>query len=232
MSHKVLVVDDEPTIREVVADMLRMDGYQVITAADGAQTLVQAREAKPDLIILDLMLPKIDGLEVARRIREKSAVPIIVLSARDSDFDKIRGFNVEVDDYVTKPFSPLELLMRVKAVLRRTGAWSKEDEEGQKIRLGDLVLDRAARRAYLKGRQINLTAGEFSVFWALARHPDQVMTRGQLMDQAWGYEEESGGPESITVLISRIRNKLEDDPANPRLIQTVRGVGYRLSLPQ
>lgn len=230
MPKKILVVDDEPTIREVVSDVLRMDGYQVITAADGPEALSLAGQGAPHLIVLDLMLPGMDGFEVVRRIREESTVPIIILSVRDSDVDKIQGFRLQVDDYVTKPFSPLELLMRVKAVLRRSGGLPREEEERLKISLGDLSLDRTTRRVCLKGQRVSLTAAEFNVLWALAAHPDQVRTRAQLVDEGWGYDE-GGEPDSVTVLISRIRNKLEQDPANPRLIQTVRGVGYRLVRP-
>lgn len=230
MPKTVLVVDDEPTLRDVVADVLRMDGYRVVMAGDGLEALSVFRETAPSLIILDLMLPGIDGFEVARHVREESAVPIIVLSARDSDIDKIRGFRLQVDDYVTKPFSPLELLMRVKAVLRRSGGVSQEDEEKLKVALGDLTLDRIRRRVFWKGEQVSLTAAEFNVLWALATHPDQVLTRAQLVDEGWAVAE-GGEPDSVTVLISRIRNKLEPDPANPRLIQTVRGVGYRLVRP-
>ncbi|MHB9146763.1 MAG: response regulator [Symbiobacteriia bacterium] len=230
MPKTVLVVDDEPTLRDVVADVLRMDGYRVVTAGDGLGALSVFREAAPNLIVLDLMLPGMDGFEVARQVREESVVPIIVLSARDSDIDKIRGFRLQVDDYVTKPFSPLELLMRVKAVLRRSGGVSLEDEEKLKVTLGDLSLDRVRRHVSWNGERVSLTAAEFNVLWALATHPDQVLTRAQLVDEGWAVAE-GGEPDSVTVLISRIRNKLEPDPANPRLIQTVRGVGYRLVRP-
>ncbi|MGE5592033.1 MAG: response regulator [Bacillota bacterium] len=226
MPRRILVVDDEPTIREVVADVLQMDGYEVITAADGPQAVETARRTLPHLIILDLMLPGMDGFDVVRRIRAESSVPIIILSVRESDVDKIRGFQLQVDDYVTKPFSPLELLMRVKAVLRRSSQLPREEEGAQQLAFGSLTLDRTTRRVYRDGTPIPLTAAEFNVLWALATHPEQVLTREQLADQGWGHEEYAG-PESVTVLISRIRNKLEEEPANPRLIQTVRGVGYR-----
>lgn len=219
-------MDDDPTIREVVADVLRMEGYEVHVLGSGEEVLPKVQALDPALIVLDVMLPGLDGFEITRRLRRSSSVPIILLTVRDGELDKVQGFRLGVDDYVTKPFSPLELLMRVKAVLRRTGGWAGEPEGEAVLRCGDLVIDRAGRRVFRRGQPVALTAGEFNVLWALACHAGRVLTREQLMELAWG-PEAVGGPESVTVLVSRIRDKLEDDPAAPRWIETVRGVGYR-----
>ncbi|BDG60553.1 response regulator transcription factor [Caldinitratiruptor microaerophilus] len=226
MPKRILVIDDDPHIRELVADLLRLEGYHVETAGDGESGLALAATLAPDLIVLDLMMPAMDGFEVTRRIRRHSQVPIVVLTVRDAELDKLQGFTLGVDDYVTKPFSPLELLMRVKAVLRRASPARAEEHAAEVVQFGDVTVDRLTHRVLKGGRLIPLTTGEFNVLWALVSHPGQVLTREQVMELAWG-PDAVGGPESVTVLVSRIREKIEDDPASPRWIQTVRGAGYR-----
>jgi len=223
----VLVVDDEPTIRDVVVRYLRRDGYETLEAADGnrARELIETRA--PSLVVLDVMLPGTDGLALCRWIRARSSLPVILLTARGGEVDRIVGLELGADDYVTKPFSPRELAARVRTVLRRLGPTAPPEE---RLTAGDLDIDAAARTVMKNGKPVQLTAKEFDLLWFLARHPRRVFSRDQLMSRVWGYEAayDTG---TVTVHVRRLREKLEDDPSKPRLLQTVWGVGYRFCAP-
>jgi DNA-binding response OmpR family regulator len=221
---RVLVVDDEPKIVQLVRDYLERAGFAVSTAREGPEALMRARQDRPDLIVLDLGLPGLDGLEVTRRLRRDSGVPIIMLTARDDETDKVVGLELGADDYVTKPFSPRELAARVRAVLRRHAA----DAGGDVIRAGDLVLDVPRLRVEVAGRPVSLTATEFQLLTALARQPGRVFTRSQLLDAIHGVAIESY-ERAIDAHVKNIRRKLEPEPRTPRYLVTVYGVGYRLT---
>jgi DNA-binding response OmpR family regulator len=225
----ILVVDDEPTIGEVVELYLRREGFQVVTAVDGAAALAAVERARPALVVLDLMLPGLTGLEVLRRLRAAGNLPVILLTARGEEADRVVGLELGADDYVTKPFSNRELVARVKAVLRR--AQPPTPSETHVLVLGGLRLDTAARSVTLDGQPVALTVREFDLLAFLMRHPGQVFTREQLLDQVWGYTFASD-LSTVTVHVRRLREKIERDPANPRLLQTVWGVGYRLEKPR
>jgi DNA-binding response OmpR family regulator len=222
----VLVVDDEPTIREVVVQYLRRDGYATLEAGDGNVAREMMERELPSLVVLDLMLPGTDGLSLCRWIRDRSQLPVIMLTARGEEADRIVGLELGADDYVTKPFSPRELVARVRTVLRRGTAASEQPH--QRLRFGDIDIDAAAREVRKKGRTLKLTAREFDLLLFLARHPRRVLSRDQLMSSVWGYEPafDSG---TVTVHVRRLREKIEDDPARPRHLETVWGVGYRFS---
>ncbi len=221
----VLVVDDEPTIAEVVARYLERAGYRTLVAADGMQAIEAAASHRPDLVVLDLMLPRIDGLEVMRRLREQDPdrVAVILLTAKGEESDRVIGLRLGADDYVVKPFSPAELVARVDAVLRRAG---RPQALEVPLELGDMTLDPASRRVFVRGEEAQLTQREFDVLLFLARHPGQVFSRNQLMDAVWQYSFYTD-TSTVTVHIRRLRAKIEQDPAVPRHIQTVWGVGYR-----
>lgn len=225
-SVQILVVDDEQIVSEVVERYLRREGYRVHLAADGEKGLALARSLAPDLVVLDVMLPRLDGMEVCRRLRAESSVPIILLTARGEETDKILGLGLGADDYVTKPFSPGELVARIKAVLRRTQATPAADAGA--VRFGELRILPRQRVAEVRGGALNLTAKEFDLLYFLARHPNQVFTREQLLDQVWDYEY-VGDASTVTVHVRRLREKLEDDPVHPRWVKTVWGVGYKLA---
>jgi two-component system response regulator ResD len=225
----ILIVDDEPTIVEVVELYLRREGFEVQTAVDGLAALKAVQQQRPDLIVLDLMLPGMSGLELTRQIRASGALPIIMLTARGEETDRVVGLELGADDYVTKPFSPRELVARVKAVLRRAQPAS-DPADAQVIALGGLRLDAAARSATLDGQPIGLTVREFDLLHFLMRHPGQVFTREQLLDNVWGYTFASD-MSTVTVHIRRLREKIEHDPANPTFLQTIWGVGYRFERP-
>jgi two-component system response regulator ResD len=224
----ILLVDDEAIVLEVVERYLLRDGYGVRVARDGETALELARSERPDLIVLDVMLPGLNGLEVAQRLRAESAVPIIMLSARGEETDKLLGLGLGADDYVTKPFSPKELVARIAAVLRRTGgnvaATSGSDD--QILRCGALRIDPRGRAVSRDGTALELTAREFDLLHFLARHPGQVFTRQQLLDQVWDFEF-YGDPSTVTVHVRRLREKIEPDPVRPRYLKTVWGVGYK-----
>jgi len=220
---RVLVVDDEPRIVQLVRDYLERAGFAVSIARDGREALMRARQDRPDLILLDLGLPGLDGLEVTRRLRRDSGVPIIMLTARDDETDKVVGLELGADDYVTKPFSPRELTARVRAVLRRHAG----DTEAEVIHAGALVLDVPRLRAEVAGRAVSLTATEFQLLTALARQPGRVFTRSQLLDAIHGMAFESY-ERAIDAHVKNIRRKLEPNPRSPRYLLTVYGVGYRL----
>jgi two-component system response regulator ResD len=221
----VLVVDDEPTIGEVVARYLARAGYETRVAGDGRSALDAALEQRPDLVVLDVMLPGMDGLEVMRRIREqdRDRTAIILLTAKGEESDRVVGLRLGADDYVVKPFSPAELVARVDAVLRRLDTTPELEPP---LEYAGLSIDPAARRVHVEGREAMLTQREFDLLLFLARHPGQAFTRSQLMDRVWRYSFYSD-TSTVTVHIRRLRGKLEPDPAVPRFIQTVWGIGYR-----
>jgi DNA-binding response OmpR family regulator len=220
----VLVVDDEPIVREVVVRYLERDGYATLTASDGdmARTLIEGRQ--PSLVVLDVMLPGMDGLALCRWIRDRSAMPVILLTARGEEADRIVGLELGADDYVTKPFSPRELAARVRTVLRRGNGTTLPRET---VEFGDIVLDGSSREARRAGTLVQLTAKEFELLWFLASHPRHVFSRDQLMARVWGYDSavDTG---TVTVHIRRLREKIEADASDPRHLRTVWGVGYRL----
>ncbi|SCF92616.1 DNA-binding response regulator, OmpR family, contains REC and winged-helix (wHTH) domain [Streptomyces sp. Cmuel-A718b] len=222
---RVLVVDDDPTVAEVVVGYLHRAGYAVEQADDGPAALGRFAECRPDLVVLDLMLPAMDGFEVCRRMREHGPVPVIMLTARGDEEDRILGLETGADDYVTKPFSPRELVLRVDSVLRRARAVVPVDDAGP-LSGGGLDLDPVARRAHRDGRPLALTLREFDLLAFLLRHPGKVFGREELMREVWGWD--FGDLSTVTVHIRRLRGKVEQDPARPRLIRTVWGVGYRL----
>jgi DNA-binding response OmpR family regulator len=221
----VLVVDDEPTIAEVVARYLERAGYGATIASDGPGAIEAAARSRPDLVVLDLMLPGLDGLEVMRRLREQDRDPIavILLTAKGEESDRVAGLRLGADDYVVKPFSPAELVARVDAVLRRIDTSPSQEAP---IELPDITIDPAGRHVYVRGAEVQLTQREFDVLLFLARHPGQVFSREQLMDAVWQYSFYSD-TSTVTVHIRRLRAKIERDPAAPDRIQTVWGVGYR-----
>ncbi|PYQ46692.1 MAG: DNA-binding response regulator [Acidobacteria bacterium] len=223
MAQTVLVVDDEPRIAAIAADYLRHAGYAVLTAADGLQALELARTKRPDLVVLDLGLPELGGLEVARALRAETAVPIVMLTARVEESDRLLGLELGADDYITKPFSPRELVARVKAVLRRT---DHGGGTGTLLRLADLTLDTARLSVSRGGGAIDLTPTEFQLLATLARHPGRVFTRAQLLDAVRGEAGESFD-RAIDAHVKNVRRKLEPDTRNPRYILTVYGVGYK-----
>lgn len=221
----VLIVDDEPSIREVVSLYLRRAGYSVVVASDGQAALDTLETQSPDLVVLDLMLPKVDGWEITRRIREVSEVPIIMLTARREELDRILGLEMGADDYVVKPFSPRELVSRVRAVLRRARG-SAESTDDRILEFNGLRIDPGTRLVEVDGEERSLTPKEFDLLWVLARHPRQVFNRDRLLDLVWGLTEYVD-PSTVTVHVRRLREKVEPDPAHPRYIQTVWGVGYK-----
>jgi DNA-binding response OmpR family regulator len=223
---KILVVDDEPNIREVVSLYLRRDGHSVIPAADGEEALRLYRQSQPDLVVLDIMLPKVSGLEVCRRIQSDERVPVVMLTARGEEEDRIVGLGIGADDYVVKPFSPRELAARVEAVLRRVNETRTGASAEKLMVFGDLCIDSNAREVTIRNAPVTLTAREFDLLHHMASHPKRVYTRDQLMETVWGYAFASD-TSTVTVHIRRLREKIEPDPAHPRYLQTVWGVGYR-----
>ena len=225
---KILVVDDEKPISDIIKFNMAKEGYEVLTAFDGKEALAVFEAESPDILILDLMLPEIDGLEVARTIRKTSNVPIIVLSAKDTEFDKVIGLEIGADDYVTKPFSNRELQARVKALLRRTELKVESQAEStsdSEIVIGDLKIIPDAFLAQKKGKELELTHREFELLYHLATHVGQVMTREHLLETVWGYDY-FGDVRTVDVTIRRLREKIEDIPGRPEYILTRRGVGY------
>ncbi|WP_443073297.1 response regulator transcription factor [Streptomyces sp. NBC_01451] len=218
---RVLVVDDDPTVAEVVSGYLDRAGYDVERAGDGPSALVRAAANRPDLVVLDLMLPGMDGLEVCRRIRARGPVPVIMLTARGDEGDRILGLEVGADDYVTKPFSPRELVLRVESVLRRT----RPAAAAHPVHGAGITIDPAARRATKNGAELSLTLREFDLLVFLLRNHGRAYSREELMREVWGWD--FGDLSTVTVHVRRLRGKVEDDPASPQLIQTVWGVGYR-----
>ena len=220
----VLVVDDEPIVRDVVVRYLERDGFQTLTASDGEVAMALIEEREPSLVVLDVMLPGTDGLSLCRWIRDRSSLPVILLTARGEEADRIVGLELGADDYVTKPFSPRELAARVRSVLRRADGGSPQRE---KLTFGEIELDGVSREVRRAGSLIQLTAKEFELLWFLASHPRHVFSRDQLMARVWGYEAavDTG---TVTVHVRRLREKVEADPGHPLHLHTVWGVGYRL----
>jgi two-component system, OmpR family, response regulator ResD len=229
-SRSVLIVDDEPTIAEVVARYLERAGYRTRIAGDGDEALAAAAAERPDLVVLDVMMPGSDGLRVMARLRDQDAAPIgvILLTARGEESDRVVGLRLGADDYVVKPFSPAELVARVDAVLRRVGLASTGSDGVAALQVGDIHIDVAGRRVFARGGEVALTQREFDVLLHMARHPHQVFSREQLMDTVWQYSFYTD-TSTVTVHIRRLRAKLERDPARPRHLQTVWGVGYRFA---
>jgi two-component system alkaline phosphatase synthesis response regulator PhoP len=224
---QILVVDDEPRIAEIARDYLARAGYAVTVAGNGADALALARTRRPDLIVLDLGLPQVDGLDVTRALRRQSSVPIIMLTARVEESDKLIGLELGADDYITKPFSPRELVARVRAVFRRVDA---APDRGELIRAGDVTLDRPRMRAEVAGRRLDLTPAEFELLATLARQPGRVFTRAQLLDVVGGVDTDAF-ERAIDAHVKNLRRKLEPDPRNPRYVLTVYGIGYRFAEP-
>jgi two-component system, OmpR family, response regulator ResD len=223
--ERILVVDDEPTVREVVQHYLEREGYRVQAAEDGQAALAAFGADAPDLIVLDLMLPGVDGIEVCRQVRAKASTPIIMLTAKGHESDRIVGLELGADDYVVKPFSPRELVARVRSVLRRTLVGDGRGPSPP-LRAGDVQVDPATREVTVAGRPVTLTVREFDLLAFLVAHPRQVFSRGQLLRQVWEYRW-LGDTSTVTVHVRRLRAKVEDDPSNPVRLQTVYGVGYR-----
>ena len=221
----VLVVDDEPTIREIVVKYLARDGYRTLEAADGDRARELVAAERPDLVVLDVMLPGTDGLELCRWIRSGSHLPVIMLTARGEESDRIIGLELGADDYVTKPFSPRELAARVRTVLRRSEPAGAAEE---RLAFDGLVIDAATHEVTKNGTSLRLTAREFQLLWFLASHPERVFSREQLMRRVWGYSAalDTG---TVTVHVRRLREKIEDEPSQPQHLETVWGVGYRFT---
>jgi DNA-binding response OmpR family regulator len=225
-ARTILVVEDEASLASTLSYNLRKSGFNVVSAADGLEGLHVARRDRPDVIVLDLMLPKMDGLEVCRRVRAESDVPILMLTAKSEELDKVVGLEMGADDYLTKPFSMRELMARVRALLRRAGG-REPAEDGSRIVVGDIALDIRGRTVQRHGREVALKPKEFDLLFFLAKNAGQVFSREQLLEHVWGYDF-FGGSRTVDVHIRWLREKLEERPAQPRHILTVRGVGYKL----
>jgi two-component system response regulator MtrA len=223
MDERVLLVEDDPSIKDVVLHGLQQAGFKVVGESDGRQALLRFNQESFDVVVLDIMLPSLSGLEICREIRRDSNVSLIMLTAKTDTMDIVVGLEAGADDYVTKPFEIPELVARIRAVLRRTS----DDFKETKVVVADLEVDPAAFKVSKKGVQLSLTATEFRLLIELARHPGQVMTREILLDRVWNYDY-LGDSRIVDMAVKRLREKVEDDPSKPRLIQTVRGVGYRL----
>ena len=219
---RILVIEDDPVLQQALGLNLKREGYEVLGATDGLTGLQMARDAQPDLVILDLMLPRLDGLSVARGIRQASATPIIMLTARDGEIDRIVGLESGADDYVVKPFSFGELAARIRAVLRRAPT-----RRADRLEAGDLTLDLVSRRATLHGEELQLRQKEFNLLAGLMRNQGAVLSRELLLERVWGYDYEGDTTRTVDVHIRWLREKIEADPSNPQRIQTVRGIGYR-----
>lgn len=224
---RIMIVEDEKEIADLLKDYLVEEHFEVIVASDGLEAVRLFRETRPQLMILDIMLPHLNGIEVCRTIRSESSIPIIMLSAKKSDVDKILGLGIGADDYVVKPFSPGEVIARVRAQLRRVNQLSSPMPPSDIIRHKDLELDLKAYEVSVRNQPVQCSAKEFEVLRFLVLHPNQVLTREQIFQNVWGFEER-GDLNTVTVHIKKIREKIERDPANPTLIKTVWGVGYKL----
>ena len=225
MAQRVLVVDDEKTVTEVVERYLRLEGYDVAIAGDGEEALRLAREWDPDLVVLDLMLPLVDGLEVCRRLHKDTQLPIIMLTARGEETDRVVGLEMGADDYVVKPFSPRELVARVKSVLRRVVSGPVQITGGP-LRFEGITINPQTRGVIVDDKEVHLTAKEFDLLLFMATYKGQVFTRSQLMDRVWDYTY-AADASTVTVHVRRLREKIETDPIRPRFIKTVWGVGYK-----
>jgi two-component system, OmpR family, response regulator VicR len=223
---RILVVDDEKTIVKGLKFNLEKEGYEVLTAFDGEEALRVFKEENPDLMVLDLMFPELDGFEVCRRVRKNSDIPIVMLTARGEDIDKILGLELGADDYVTKPFNPRELAARVKAILRRSQAPAMDSAGLQVIRLQDLQIDLFQHKVRVRDKEVDLTSKEFALLSLMASHPGRVFSREKLLEHVWGYDY-YGDARTVDVHIRHLREKIEPDPATPQLILTVWGAGYK-----
>jgi len=223
----VLVVDDEPLVREIVADYLQREGFAVTEAADGRAALEALETGTPDLVLLDVMLPHVDGFTILTALRRRGDIPVILLTARSDETDRVLGLELGADDYVVKPFSPREVAARVRSVLRRTEGARASDGAGGRLAFEGLVIDLDTRDVTVDGEPVVLTAREFDLLAFLAASPRQVFSRGQLLQQVWGSSPDWQDPSTVTVHVRRIRRKIEADPQAPRRIVTVWGVGYR-----
>ncbi|MFJ7511303.1 response regulator transcription factor [Peribacillus simplex] len=237
MSKKILVVDDEQSIVTLLQYNLEQSGYSVITASDGEQGLEAAVDIRPDLVVLDLMLPKMDGLEVCKQLRQqKINIPILMLTAKDDEFDKVLGLELGADDYLTKPFSPREVVARIKAILRRSqlqanGSDSSQDQEDGLLKLGELKVFPERYEAFFDEQQLELTPKEFELLLYLAKNKGRVLTRDQLLSAVWNYDF-AGDSRIVDVHISHLREKIEKDTKKPLYIKTIRGLGYKLEEPK
>ena len=235
MAIRILVVDDEPSITKLVSFNLEKAGYDVDTAADGQAALEKVQDIQPDLIVLDLMLPKVDGLEVCKRLRqENNHIPVIMLTAKDEELDRVLGLELGADDYVTKPFSPRELVARVKAVLRRSAikdALEQADAKQKPLVIGDLVIDVEGYESYVQGKRLELTPKEFELLVYMATHRGRVLSRDQLLNAVWNYDF-VGDSRIVDVHVSHLRDKIEPDTRRPLYIKTVRGIGYKFEGPK
>ena len=229
MARTILVVDDEPTLRETLVESLEDEGYTVVSAADGREAIAEFKRTAPDLVLLDLMLPELSGIEVCRAIRAESDVPILMLTARDSELDKVVGLELGADDYVTKPFSLRELLARVRALIRRSERGSSDrqgaPEAASSIAIGDVTLDLSGHRLLRAGHELPVKPKAFELLAFLVQHPGQVFTRDQLLERVWGYDY-GGETRTVDVHIHWLRGLIENEAASPQFLHTVRGVGY------
>jgi DNA-binding response OmpR family regulator len=223
MNRTILIVDDDKKIVDLVTLYLKRDGYSVLAAYDGQEALDVARRKQPDLIVLDLLLPKLDGTDVCRLLRADSRVPIIMLTARSTDEDKLLGLDIGADDYLTKPFNPRELVARVRAVLRRT---TPEEEPAEDVQFGDLTISFIRHEVFQQGQPVSLTPTEFRLLETLVREPGRAFSRADLLDRAFGYDYD-GVERTVDVHIMNLRRKIEPEPGRPRYVATVAGVGYR-----
>lgn len=224
---QILVVDDEPVFRDTLAFNLRRDGFDVTTAADGLSAVEAFQKTEPDLILLDLMLPGISGIEVCKRAREVSSVPIIMVTAKDDEIDKVVGLEVGADDYLTKPYSYRELLARIRAVLRRSQADVPAPVASEILRAGRIEMDTEAHEVRVAGKKIQMPLREFELLELFLQNPDRVLTRNQILDRIWGLNY-IGDTKTLDVHVKRIRSKIEEDPSSPTALVTVRGLGYKL----
>ena len=226
MANRVLLVDDEENIVDVCSRYLVREGYEVRTAFNGKDAIERYETFHPDIVVLDIMMPEMDGWQVAEKIREGHDTPIIMLTALGQEKDRIYGLTIGADDYVTKPFSPRELLLRVKNVLRRTYSAPAKDEGGEVLTWNGLLIDRNKRKVIAGGGEVEMTVKEFELLSLLAQHPSQVFSKSQLIETLWGYEY-LGDANTINVHIRRLREKIEEDPSDPKWIKTVWGIGYK-----
>lgn len=226
-AKRILVVDDDPKILKALDQALQQEGYEVFRAADGMEALRMVNECKPDLVILDVMLPKMDGFEVCAQMRTMGSVPCLILSARGEEMDKVVGFNVGADDYLTKPFRLSELILRVRAILRRTaGPQSASQVEERPLKFRDMEVNRSCRTVTVRGAQVELTPKEFDLLWLLASHPGHVFSREALLQRVW-HSDYTGDEAALTVCVRRLREKIESDPGHPEYVKTIWGIGYK-----
>jgi two-component system, OmpR family, response regulator RegX3 len=230
MARTILVVEDEPTLRETLAEALESEGFGIVQAADGREALERFRASSPDLVLLDLMLPEVSGIDVCRIIRAESGVPIVILTAKGAELDKVLGLELGADDYVTKPFSLRELTARIRALFRRSERQATSDAPAPVVDLGRVQADLAGHRLLRDGRAVAVKPKAFELLAFLLRNPGQVFTRDQLLERVWGYDY-GGETRTVDVHVHWLRTEIEDDPSQPLLLQTVRGVGYVLRRP-